>query len=261
MSLRHHMLRHFTGIAPQYRELRTTDAAPIGLIAERLARPSRVRGADIGCGDGRYDLLLFEHLPGLHLIGVDVNQAMLSQAVELLGADGIDSFEPLRASLEELALETDSLDFVCSFNAIHHFDVPTFLAKAGAALKKGGHVFIYTRLPDQNERSVWGRHFPGFAEKETRLYELGDMRRWIEGCDGLRFQEPTPFRHERTASLERLLDQARGRHYSTLSLYSEAEFEDALGLFEKRLRRHFDDLERIEWCDENILFEARRLDS
>ena len=83
------MNRHFTAIAPRYREVRTTDVAPIRLIAEQLRHLPRARGADIGCGAGRYDLLLFRYLPGLRLTCVDVNRAMLRQAADYLRANGV----------------------------------------------------------------------------------------------------------------------------------------------------------------------------
>ncbi len=252
------MHTHFTGIAPVYREVRTTDADPVDLIADRLQDLAEVRAADIGCGDGRYDLCLFERLARLHLLCVDANRAMLERAAELLRANGVEAFDTVCATVAELGLDRDSLDCVLTFNAVHHFDFATFLAKAGAAVKGGGHIFIYTRLPGQNARTIWGRYFPGFADRESRLYELDAMRRWIEQSDGLRFEAATNFRYPRVASLERLRDQARNKHYSTLAFYTERELEDALEAFEGNLRRDFEDLDAIRWFDENVLLEIRR---
>jgi hypothetical protein len=44
-------------------------------------------------------------------------------------------------------------------------------------------------------------------------------------------------------------------HYSTFSLYSEKSFETSLETFEQNIRDNFDDLENINWQDENILIE------
>ena len=84
------------------------------------------------------------------------------------------------------------------------------------------------------------------------------MRRWIERSDGLRYVSATCFRYLRRASLDRLVEQARNRHYSTFSLYRRDEFEAALAGFESNLRRRFGDPDVVEWHDENILIHIRR---
>lgn len=155
-------------------------------------------------------------------------------------------------------MEAGAYDFVSSFNAVHHFDVPDFLGKSRDGLAAGGRLFVYTRLPGQNARSIWGRYFPGFTEKETRLLELGDIHRWIEDTPGLRFVSATSLRYRRRSSLERLVEQARRRHYSTFSLYDPDAFEAALAGFQDNVRRRFAD--DVEWHDENLLVLAVRDD-
>ena len=252
------MSRHFTEVSSVYRDVRTTDPEPVAQIAEELRGPAGVEGADIGCGDGRYDLLLFQAIPGLRLTCVDANAAMLRHAAELLSGRGFDGFDIRRSRVEDPVLEPGAYRFVCSFNAVHHFDFPDFLRTSRDGLADGGHLFVYTRLPEHNARGIWGRCFPGFRDKETRLLELADMHRWIERTERLRFVSATCFRYARRASLERLVEQARSWHYSTFSLYQRGEFERALAGFEANLRRRFVDPEAIEWHDENILIHARR---
>jgi hypothetical protein len=64
---------------------------------------------------------------------------------------------------------------------------------------RGGRLFVYTRTPEQNARTIWGRWFPGFTEREQRLYS------------------------EATLTDERLRAQVEGRHHSTFSLYRPDE--------------------------------------
>ena len=45
-------------------------------------------------------------------------------------------------------------------------DLGRFLAAGARVLKPGGLLFIYTRTPQQNARTIWGRYFPGFTEHE-----------------------------------------------------------------------------------------------
>ena len=247
------MFEHFSRISDVYRHMRTTDEAPVLYIRDALAGRETVRAADIGCGDGRYDRLLLRHVLGLHLTCVDVNPGMLSALSALLSEDGHVDFSTRASSLEELELEQGSLDAVFSFNAVHHFDFPAFLEKAGRALAAGGQVFVYTRTPEQNASTIWGRFFPGFLEQERRLFSLGEMKRWIAEDGHVDLVEVKNFRYPRAATLGRLLKQARSRHYSTFSLYDAGAFDEACRTFAARIRRQFADPARVRWNDENTL--------
>ncbi len=252
---------HVRPFRPDRRNLpgvRTTDAAPVEYIRDALGARGEIVAADIGCGAGRYDLLLFGYLENLRLTCVDANPAMLEQLSALLGGEGIADFETIAATVEELRLADRSLDCVTTFNAVHHFRFPIFLAKAGAAIREDGRIFIYTRTPEHNAGSVWGRHFPGFSEKETRLNTLRRMETWIRESGSLKFIDSRTFSYDRTATLDRLVGQARSRHYSTFSLYDDAEFEAAIGAFEDNIRRHYDDPGRIDWVDRNLMLQVGR---
>ena len=252
---------HFAKVAGVYRKMRTTDEEPILHIRDQLAGRPAIMAADIGCGAGRYDLLLFRHLPNLRLACLDVSREMLTQLPRLLRRNGIHDFETINSSVEEMAFEDESLDCVFTFNAVHHFDFSLFLAKVGRAIRKDGLIFIYTRTPYQNAGSVWGRHFPGFCEKETRLYRLQEMEEWIRETGRLRMIAARTFRYARTSRLERLLEQARNRHYSTFSLYAEEEFEKASQTFKDDARRQFDDPAKVAWHDQNVLLQIERSDA
>ena len=186
---------HFSTVARVYRELRTTDEAPIRFIRDKLAGLASIRAADVGCGAGRYGLLLFRHLPNLHLTCVDVNPEMLEQLSAYLAANGTRDFETVASGVEELEFEDGSLDCVFTFNAVHHFDFRAFIGKARDATRQSGGIFIYTRTPSQNAGTIWGRYFPGFLDKETRLYHLADMKEVGGG------NRRSPARHGQTLPL------------------------------------------------------------
>ena len=169
------MSRHFAAISPVYRSVRTTDREPVEKIAQELDGRVSLKGADIGCGAGRYVLAMFETIPNLSLTCVDASPAMLEQVDGLLRANGIDKFQTRHSTAEGLGLEPGRYDFVSSFNAVHHFDLPEFLRRSRDGLAEGGRLFVYTRLPEHNARSIWGRCFPGFVEKEARLLTIGDL--------------------------------------------------------------------------------------
>ncbi|MCP4696419.1 MAG: class I SAM-dependent methyltransferase [Gammaproteobacteria bacterium] len=250
------MYRHFENVSASYNALRTTDEEPIQYIRDQMRNEAGIQGADIGCGGGRYDLLLLQNIPDLHLICSDVNEAMVQEAAAYLDKHGQKNFSVQTSVASDLRLADKGLNFICTFNAIHHFDPVVFLDQCGKALRQQGIVFVYTRLRTQNARNLWGRFFPDFAEKETRLYSLSQIEEWTARVlvpESIRF-----FRFHRTASLEQLIHQAEGRHYSTFSLYKEKEFQKALDSFKQKIRENFSDPERIQWVDENVMLTFRK---
>src|SRR5207245_868279 len=160
---------------------------------------------------------------GSLLVAADVAAAMLAQlrAASRGHALGV---VPLLAAAEELPLRTASLDLVTAFNCVHHFDLGRFLAAAARVLRPDGQLFIFTRTPQQNARTIWGRYFPGFTEHEQRLHSETALRDAVRRTGGLTVVATQTFRHPRSSTAERLRAQAEGRHYSTFSLYTPEEF-------------------------------------
>ena len=238
---------HFERVAVVYESLRTTDEAPVRRIGQLLpGRP--VTALDIGCGTGRYTRLLRGLLPeGSRLAAGDVSAAMLSQLTA--GDDGhARGVVPLLSAAEELPLRSASLDVVSAFNCVHHFDLGRFLAAAARVLRPGGQLFIYTRTPQQNARTIWGRYFPGFTEHEQRLHSQAALRDAVRRTDGLTMVAAQTFQHPRTSTAERLGAQAQGRHYSTFSFYTPQELRAATATFLARLPGP-----EVSWVDEHLL--------
>ena len=226
------MYDHFSEVAASYNDIRTTDLEPVLFIKDTLGERKSVRAADIGCGGGRYSLLLFQHLPGLQLTCNDVNESMVAETARYLADHGVENFSTVKADITNLQLPDGALDAMLTFNAIHHFDPNLFLSKAAKTLTEGGYVIIYTRLQSQNVGNVWGRYFPAFAEKENRLYRLSDIESWKEESGSLRL-----------ASI----------NFFTFSLYSAAEFDRAAVDFKRNIKQRFSDPDRVEWSDENVM--------
>ncbi len=243
---------HFERVAAGYESLRTTDEAPVRAIGQLLPhRP--VTGLDIGAGTGRYTRLLRAVLPGgSRLAACDVSAAMLAQltAARQRRAGEV---APLLAAAEQLPLRAASLDVVTAFNCVHHVDLGRFLAAAARVLAPGGQLFIYTRTPQQNARTIWGRYFPGFTEHEQRLHSQAALRGAVRRAGGLTVAATQTFRHPRTSTAARLRAQAEGRHYSTFSLYPPDELRAAIATFLARLPSA-----EVGWVDEHLLVVAGR---
>ncbi|HEX5457653.1 MAG TPA: class I SAM-dependent methyltransferase [Candidatus Nitrosotalea sp.] len=248
------MYDHFLHIAPQYRQLRTTDLGPILFITNKLQDLPSIHAADIGCGTGRYSLKFVQHLgEKCHLFCLDNNREMLRHLQEHFVENNITNFTPIRSDSHRIPLQTDSLDCVMSFNAIHHFSLPNFLREASRVLKNNGRLFVYTRLRDQNAKTIWGMHFPSFNKKENRLYELDELKSAFEKDPNLNINSVKFFEHHRVYPLEKLVEQVKNHHYSTFKFYKKQEFTDSLHKFVQNILNHYDDLDKISWKDQNTM--------
>ena len=241
---------HFERVAAVYESLRTTDEAPVGRICQLL--PDRpVTGLDIGCGTGRYTRLLRALLPeGSLLAASDVSAAMLAQ-LKAASHGHARRVVPLLSTAEQLPFRDASLDVVTAFNCVHHFDLGRFLTSVARVLAPGGQLFIYTRTPQQNARTIWGRYFPGFTEHEQRLHSQAAIRDAVRRTDGLKVVTTQTFKHPRSSTAERLQAQAEGRHYSTFSLYTPEELRASTAAFLARLPSP-----KVCWVDEHLLIVA-----
>jgi hypothetical protein len=141
---------------------------------------------------------------------------------------------------------------VTAFNCVHHFDLARFLTAVARVLQPGGQLFIYTRTPQQNARTIWGRYFPGFTEHEQRLHSEAGLRDAVRQTGGLQVVATQTFRHLRSSTAGRLSAQAEGRHYSTFSLYPPEELRAAIATFVARLPGP-----DVSWVDEHLLVIVR----
>ena len=256
--IKQNLHNHFSSIASKYRNVRTLDTEPVLHIANQIKGKSKISIADIGCGDGRYSLEFLRHFEDrCYLHCIDFNENMLKSLKDYLIEQNTTNFCTRLGDANRLPLDNDSMDCIVTFNAIHHFDVPKFLSESLRSLKDDGRLFIYTRLRNQNFRNIWGKQFPLFAEIETRLYELDELKQHIQEAD-MQIHSTRVFGHHRTSSLSRLVTQAESNHYSTFALYDNETFQKSLKTFQQNIRDNFDNLERIKWIDENILLEIKK---
>jgi ubiquinone/menaquinone biosynthesis C-methylase UbiE len=249
---------HFSRIAHKYKDLRTTDLLSLSIIKKKLKNLTKIEAADVGCGVGRYDVKLFQYLgERLSLTCIDPNESMLNELVKNLRDHNIRNFKPIKAQASALPLSNNSLDTIFTFNAMHHFNLLGFLKEASRVLRNNGYLFIYTRLRSQNKRNIWGKYFPKFHEKETRLYKMNELKGKLKEIPALILESVEYFRYRRMAKLEWLVTQAKSYHYSTFRLYDEREFEEALKKFPENIARDFKDPDKIIWDDENIMLVIR----
>ncbi|MFP6572661.1 MAG: class I SAM-dependent methyltransferase, partial [Vicinamibacterales bacterium] len=167
----------------------------------------------------------------------------------------------LASTGEMLPFLTASCDAVTCFNAVHHFDLDRFISEASRVLVPSGQLVLYTRTPEQNRCTIWGRYFPEFATRETKLYRRSDLQLALQAdgvFDSIRVQM-IPWKI--TTSLSRLIEQVVHFHYSTFRLYSNDLLHEAIDTFEYRVRQEFSDMERITFDNDHIMLLAKRASS
>ena len=246
---------HFSQVAREYRGLRTTDSEPIDHIASKLNGEKKLIGADVGCGAGRYSLMLCKELgKRFSLYCCDRSPDMLRELEKHMKSNGMQRFTVVNSTSEKIPLDNDTLDAVFTFNAIHHFSIIEFFQECSRLLVDNGQLFVYTRLREQNSNNIWGKYFPGFLKRETRLYHEGEIEKGLSKASSLELNSVIKFSYKRSVSLKRLVRLVKQRHYSTFSLYDDNELTDALSQFEKNIRNEFSDTTNIYWEDENIMY-------
>lgn len=118
---------------------------------ERLT-PSSV-GMDVGCGSGRWSVLVAPRVGHLHLL--DASDEALAVARQNLAAANNVTFH--RASVGELPVPDGSLDFAFSLGVLHHVpDTQAAIRAVAAKLKAGAPFLIYLYYALDN-RPAWYR--------------------------------------------------------------------------------------------------------
>ncbi len=124
-----------------------------------------------------------------------------------------------------------------------------------------GQLVVYTRTPEQNRRTIWGRHFPEFAARETRLYRVKDVRAALQATGAFGSVRAQTVKWTVTTSLSRLVEQATHYHYSTFRLYSDDALRAAIDTFRQRVRQAFRDVTHITHDNDHVLVIAQRMAS
>jgi SAM-dependent methyltransferase len=118
-------------------------AAGEGVGAARVGA-DRV-GTDIGCGPGYLAIDLAHMAPGLRVTGVDLSNAMLTQAIENATAAGLAHQVDCRTGdAAALPFPDASLDLVVSTLSLHHWDDPArVLNEIARVLRPGGAFLVF----------------------------------------------------------------------------------------------------------------------
>lgn len=117
--------------------------------------PKDAVGFDLGCGSGRWGMLVAPRVAKLHLIDP-------SEAIEVAKRNlaGLSNCEFHRAGVDDIPLADESCDFGYSLGVLHHIpDTEDGLRKCVAKLKPGAPFLVYLYYAFDNRpawfRAVW----------------------------------------------------------------------------------------------------------
>ena len=99
--------------------------------------------ADLGCGPGYLAIELARWAPDLHVTGVDLSDAMLTQAIANARLAGVAHQTDFRtADAAALPFPDASLDLVVSTLSLHHWDDPVPIFNEVARVLRPGGAFL-----------------------------------------------------------------------------------------------------------------------
>jgi ubiquinone/menaquinone biosynthesis C-methylase UbiE/biotin operon repressor len=131
----------------------------------RLMPPQTI--ADLGAGDGSFSLLLAQRAK--RVIAIDSSEKMLEVGREQAARAGIESIEFRMGDMEELPIDSGSIDLAFFSQSLHHALHPALaLEEAARVLAPGGRVAVLDLAKHRFEeaRELYADEWLGFGEAE-----------------------------------------------------------------------------------------------
>jgi ubiquinone/menaquinone biosynthesis C-methylase UbiE len=233
--------------AASYGKYRTqtteTTAALLQSVLRYVPSSPRARVIDIGCGTGRYALLLAS-VSEAQIFATDLSRAMVEQ-----GRDKDDSKDVCWFLSDACGIPFvgESVDVVLLFLVLHVVkDSKKALQEAYRILRSGGHCLILTHSYSQLDQQTIFRFFPEARKlNKRRMLSLTKLKRLVRGI-GFHHLWIEKFAEIVTCSPEVFLEKVRSKPNTSLRSMSNVDFQ-----------RRYEALEVVvtgqeEWTEENF---------
>ena len=195
------------------------------------AHPATV--LDLGCGTGRFSALFAARFEA-RVIGLDPAVAMLQAATQSAGSDNL--FYAAARS-EQLPLADCCCDLAWLSQMIHHVrDREACARELRRVLRRGGHVLVRGAFADRLDGfPTFLRFFPGTRAIMSQFPTTPQVQAAFRSA-GFSVVEQRRVPQRSCNNLAELAERTRLRADSTLSLLSDAEFEQCQATLERAAR-------------------------
>jgi ArsR family transcriptional regulator len=142
-----------------------------GLAEVLLRLMPRMVIADLGAGEGTFSQLLAQRAE--KVIAVDNSEKMVEYGQLTAARNGVTNLDYRQGDLEELPIETESVDLAFFSQALHHAQHPQkAVAEAYRILRPGGRVAVLDLVKHNFEqaREMYADVWLGFGEAEILRY-------------------------------------------------------------------------------------------
>jgi len=191
---------------------------------------------DVGCGTGRFPLGIRASKKAL-ICSLEPNIAMLKKAVE---KDESKEIWWVQGDGQKLPFRDDIFDCVYMTLVIHHIeDKELALQEIRRTLKEEGNCVIMITSHYRMKRGIM-RHFPRVVAIDQKRLPTVPSLKGLMVRSGFRNVHYHIVKHdEGFLPIEEYLERVRSKHISTLTLFSEEEFQKGLRIFEEKVRKKY----------------------
>ena len=212
----------------------------LNMIAELSGLSKGARVLDLGCGTGRFSLLLANRL-GYDVTGADLSAEMLSKAKQ---KDSNGDVNWMLTDASSLTLPGGSFDVAFLSHLLHHVDDPlAVLRECHRLLAPLATILIRYGAMDQIQNDVEHTFFPQVIDiDEPRTPTREITERWLLGADFIDISS-LEIAQQTYQTGEAHLDAARAKSTSVLSMISEESFQAGIHRLTEHVGKNPDD----EW--------------
>jgi ubiquinone/menaquinone biosynthesis C-methylase UbiE len=242
----------YSEIAKYYDKVRTEPGTLLSQIIKYGGINSKSRILDVGCGTGRFPINL-SSMTRCSLVGLEPSLEMLREAF-LRGCSR--RIVWIQGDGQRLPFPNEIFDCVYMTFVLHHMERKDLaLQEIYRVLKKGGRCVIVTTSHSQIKRHVLN-DFPGVTAIDLKRFpSVSSIKKSMSSMSFKSVHYHVFHRFESTPT-RRYLERVRNKYASTLTLFSDEEFQRKFKVFQQRIRKKYgNQMKRVSGF---IFVEARK---